>query len=67
MPWCGLYVAPDSVNMVSGAVSVQVSYSILGSPILVGTIFYQQALVPSPGANALGAVMSNACVGVIGP
>jgi hypothetical protein len=67
MPGCILWVSADSAMLVAGAASLQVSYAIANNASLVGVMFYQQAWVPAAGANALGAVMSNACIGVIGP
>jgi hypothetical protein len=41
--------------------------SIPWQPALVGVRFYQQALLPDPGANPAGMVLSDAKVGVVGP
>jgi hypothetical protein len=40
--------------------------SIPNQPSLVGVHFFEQALVPDPGANAANAVLSDAAEGVVG-
>jgi hypothetical protein len=66
MPGCALRVSPDDTRLVTGIV-VQVPYVIPAMPSLIGGTFYQQAFVPVTGANPLGAIMTNAMAGVIGP
>ncbi|MFO1078167.1 MAG: hypothetical protein U1E73_10645 [Planctomycetota bacterium] len=67
MPGCDLHVSLDGTSILTGGPTVQVSWTFPSAPSLLGATFYQQALVLAPGANALGARMSNATVGVIGP
>lgn len=67
MPGCFQHVTVDAAFFVSG----QHGYAGFELPIpdwpgLVGLSFYNQAIVFDPGANALGAVVSDAAKGVIG-
>lgn len=67
MTGCSLHVSPDLVVMLTGGPVVQATWVLPSSSALLGATFYQQAWVPGPYANPLGATMSNAMVGVIGP
>ena len=67
MPGCDLYIALDVLSFaaaVGGA--AQHALAIPNDPGLVGVRFFAQALVPQPGVNAFGAVMSNAVAEVVG-
>ncbi len=68
MPGCPGWVSLDIVDVVAGAGGAVVWQAMLPASVsLVGLHFYQQALVPDPGApNAFHAVMSNAMAGTIG-
>ena len=66
MPGCRLNVALDHVEAVAGGTAATVSWTLPNAPSLLGTTFYQQAFVPDPGLNTLGARMSEAMVGVVG-
>jgi len=67
MPGCGLGIQVDAVMMVPGQQNEAIfQLPIPDLPQLVGVRFYQQALVLDPGANAAGAVLSEAAEGVIG-
>jgi hypothetical protein len=67
MPGCALHVAPDitiPVFNVNG--SADVTINLPNEPRMIGMRFYDQALTLDPTANALGAVLSNACEGRFG-
>jgi hypothetical protein len=68
MPGCTLAVDVDAAVVVSGqSPEVMFRLPIPDSSLLVGLAFYQQALVLDPNAgNPLGAVMSEAMLGVVG-
>lgn len=68
MPNCSLYTSLDAAMFFTGA-NGQAKFllPIPNAPALVGTHFYNQAMVFDPGAgNPLGAVMSDAAEGAIG-
>ena len=68
MPGCDLHVSLDAIVPIVGA-NTQAKWflPIPGDPALVGTRFYNQALVPDPAAgNGFGAVVSDAAEAVIG-
>jgi alpha-tubulin suppressor-like RCC1 family protein len=68
MPGCTLAVDVDAAVVVSGqSPEVMFRLPIPDSSLLVGLAFYQHALVLDPNAgNPLGAVMSEAMLGVVG-
>jgi len=67
MPSCSLRVAPELIQLGLGSHGrVTFALPIPADPILVGTVFYQQALVPAPGANPAGLRVSNSTRGRIG-
>jgi len=67
MPGCQLHTSLDATQFVSASGgTAQLVLTIPNDPGLVGVRFFTQALVPQPGANALGAVMSNAVASVLG-
>jgi len=67
MPGCELNVSPDVMLFAPGSGGVaQVALSIPATPGLVGVTFFAQALVPEPGANPFGAVVSNAAGAMVG-
>jgi len=67
MPGCTAFVSDDLVTMVTGSGGQAVfTLAIPTGAFVVGAMLHQQALVLDPGANVLGAVMSNAATGVIG-
>jgi hypothetical protein len=67
MPGCQLHVSPELTRF-AGSVggTAQFWLAIPSAPSLVGVRLHAQALVPQPGVNALGAVMSNAVLEVVG-
>jgi hypothetical protein len=67
MPGCTAYASADAVTVLVGS-GGRAAYrlTIPDLPALVGVRFHQQALVFDPGANALGAVLSDAATAVIG-
>jgi hypothetical protein len=67
MPGCRAQVSPDVVLLVVGTAGEGVlSIPVPGQPALLGAAFYNQALIPDPGANPFGAVVSDAAMGRIG-
>jgi hypothetical protein len=67
MPGCLGRTSLDVTEFVSGAGSAATwSLAIPNAPVLIGVLFYQQALVPAPGWNALGAVVSDAAAVTVG-
>ncbi|MCB9885746.1 MAG: hypothetical protein H6838_09650 [Planctomycetes bacterium] len=67
MPGCFQHVSVDAAFFVTGQHgNAKFEFPIPDWPGLVGLSFYNQALVFDPGANALGAVVSDAARGVIG-
>ena len=62
-----LQVDIEFAELLMGGSTVQTSWAFPNAPGLLGSRFYQQAWALAPFANALGAKMSNAMVGVIGP
>jgi hypothetical protein len=67
MPGCTAYVANDSVTAVFGSgAHAEWTLAIPRAAALLGMNFFQQALVPDPGVNALQAVMSDATHAMIG-
>ncbi len=67
MPSCFLRSAPDACVLVMGSGNrARFSLSVPSQNALRGMTFYQQALVPDPGMNRLGGVLSNSVEGVIG-
>jgi hypothetical protein len=67
MPGCSDRVSLDSIALLIGANNAAGwSLALPNLPSLLGVHFYQQALVPSPGINALGAVVSDAAAATIG-
>jgi hypothetical protein len=69
MPGCDLLVAPEvtrnlGLSSTNGAVSWVTSVPNTAS--LTGTVFFQQAAVLAPGANAAGALTTNAGQGIVG-
>ncbi|MDO8364465.1 MAG: hypothetical protein Q7V88_16350, partial [Actinomycetota bacterium] len=57
----------DLMMFAAGIAGVaQLALSIPTNPSLVGVTFFAQALVPQPGVNAFGAVVSNAGRVVVG-
>jgi hypothetical protein len=67
MPGCDLRVSVDLADFQSGtAGSATFSITVPSSTALVGFVFHQQALVPDPGTNPFGAVMSDATTVVVG-
>ena len=58
---------PTLVVAMANAQTPQTSIAIPDNPVLIGTRFYHKAIVLDPSAgNALGAVMSDAAVAVVG-
>jgi len=67
MPGCQLHTSIDLSSFAAGvAGTAQLVVSLPNDPGLVGVRFFAQALVPQPGVNAFGAVMSNAVAEVVG-
>lgn len=67
MPGCQLHVAADATLLGAGANGVASFQLPLPFDLnLVGTRFWQQALVLAPGANPAGLVVTNSCEGVVG-
>ena len=66
-PGCSGRVSPDATALLVGAGNTA-SWSLLlpNAPSLLGTRFYQQALVVDPGRNALGGVVSDAAAATAG-
>jgi hypothetical protein len=69
MPGCALLVRPDAtlgLGTSSGAGAKEWITSIPTDIGLLGLVFYQQAAVLAPGANAAGVLWSNAGQGIVG-
>jgi hypothetical protein len=67
MPGCLQHVSIDAAAFLAGANNqARFELPIPNMPGLVGLHFFNQAIVPDPAANALGAVVSDAAEGVIG-
>lgn len=68
MPGCSLHVTADAAVVVTTTTgNARFQLPIPDVPALVGTHFFNQALILDPAAgNALGAVMSDAAEGVVG-
>ncbi|HEX5053216.1 MAG TPA: hypothetical protein VFZ65_15685 [Planctomycetota bacterium] len=67
MPSCDLRVAPELLQLGVGThTRVTFEQPIPADPAVVGTPFYQQALVLAPGANAAGILVSNSMRASIG-
>jgi len=70
MPGCTLHVSPDFLFFAPVPVTglaVTLTWQLPNDPGLIGTRFFDQGFALAPGVNPLGAVVSNAGVGVIGP
>ncbi|MFK7741817.1 MAG: RCC1 domain-containing protein [Planctomycetota bacterium] len=69
MPGCTIQISPDFSELVGSVGASEPAVFTLPIPnnlALLGTTFYQQALVPDAGANAAGFVISDAAEGVVG-
>lgn len=69
MSGCWLRMSPDSLAYRAGPAGSRIATWLLtlpADPNLLGVAFYNQALVPAPGWNLFGAVLSSAFGGVIG-
>ena len=67
MPGCTLRTSIDAVTFLVGAGGQAVfTMAIPNLASLVGATFHQQAMVLDPGANTLGAVLSDAATAVVG-
>jgi len=67
MPGCRAQVSPDVVLLVVGTAGEGIlSIAVPRQPALLGAAFYNQALIPDPGTNPFGAVVSDAAMGRIG-
>jgi hypothetical protein len=67
MPGCALHVAPDiTIPVFNVGGQADVTIALPNEPRMIGMRFYDQALTLDPTANALGAVLSNACEGRFG-
>ena len=67
MPGCFAYVRNDIVGVIAGpGTTAEFALTVPNDLGLVGLAFYQQAFVPDPGQNALGAVNSDAIEAVVG-
>ncbi|MFY9344707.1 MAG: RCC1 domain-containing protein, partial [Planctomycetota bacterium] len=67
MPGCDLRVSNDVAVFQSGIANYAVfTFALPSSTALIGFGFHQQALVPDPGTNGFGAVMSDAATVVLG-
>jgi hypothetical protein len=69
MPGCDLLVRPDSsVSLGIGSAGGAKSWitSIPNDAVLLGVVFFQQAAVLAPGANAAGVLWSNGGQGIVG-
>lgn len=69
MPGCWLRISTDSVGLLLAAPNetfADWTLAIPNSATLIGTAFFNQALLPAPGWNQFGAVMSVACGGLVG-
>jgi hypothetical protein len=67
MPGCSLFVEPAMAEVLGNNLGTATwSIAIPASPSLIGGVVFAQGFVLSPGTNAFGAVMSNACELVIG-
>lgn len=66
-PGCSGRVSPDVSSFLLGAGN-QATWSLTlpNLPVLLGTVFFNQAIVPAPGINAFGAVTSDAAGAIIG-
>jgi hypothetical protein len=68
MPGCSLLVRPDASCIVTAtAGQATLSMPLPNQPALIGLQFFGQGLALDPATNALGAVVSDAGVGVVGP
>jgi hypothetical protein len=68
MPGCVLQASPDFLFFVTAAGgSASLPWPLPLNTSLAGTQFFDQGFVFEPGANALGAIVSNAGGGVVGP
>lgn len=66
-PGCLLHTSTDTAALLFANSNLALtSMTLPNATSLIGLSFYQQALVPDAGVNALGAVASEAAVGVIG-
>ena len=68
MTGCTLHASPDVVfftPVVAGRATL--AWSLPNAPSLIGVRFYNQGFVLDPGINPLGATVSNAGAGIIGP
>ena len=67
MHLCWLRTSVDDVRLVVGSGgSATVQMPVPALPALLGVQFFQQAMAFDPGANPMGAVVSNSVVGVFG-
>jgi hypothetical protein len=67
MPGCFLHASADIiVPLFNWTGTVRVRFRLPYDISMSGVIFYDQALVLDPGANAFGATVSSACRGLIG-
>ena len=68
MTGCTLHVSPDFVSfapVVAGRATL--SWQVPNAPGLIGTRFFDQGFALDPAANPLGAIVSNAGAGIVGP
>lgn len=66
-PGCPGRVSPDALTFIAGSNNTaRWTFGIPNNAALQCQQFYQQVLVPDPGRNALGAVVSDAAAAVIG-
>jgi len=69
MPGCNLLVRPDvtlGLGSSSPAGTKEWITAIPNDTSLIGVVFYQQAAVLAPGANAAGVLGSNGGQGIVG-
>jgi len=68
MPGCTMHASPDFLFFVAVAAGrATLAWPLPNDPGLVGVRFFDQAVFLDPGVNAMGAIVSNAGAGVIGP
>jgi hypothetical protein len=68
MTGCTLHVSPDFVSfapVVAGRATL--AWQLPNAPGLIGTRFFDQGFALDPGINPLGAIVSNAGAGIVGP
>jgi hypothetical protein len=65
MPGCNVYFAPEA-SLLLPAATTEWSLAIPNQQALRGLLFYQQAGVVDPSANAIGVALSDAAYGIVG-